>query len=70
MKTLTCADMGGPCDTAVSGATADELVAKGMDHLNTAHPDMAADVAKMTPEQMETWNKDFHTKFDATPETV
>jgi predicted small metal-binding protein len=70
MKTLTCNEMGGPCDTALSGSTPDELVGNAMEHLKAEHPEMAADVEKMTPEQTETWNKDFHAKYEAKPETV
>ena len=61
--------MGGPCEEAISGNTPDELVANGMEHLKAAHPEMAEGVAKMTPEQLEEWNKDFHAKFEAAPET-
>ena len=67
MKTLTCAEMGGPCETAISGTTADELVGNRMEHLKSAHTEMAEDVAKMTPEQLDQRNKDFHAKFDAAP---
>ena len=59
--------MGGPCDTTVSGNTADELMANGMVHLNDAHPEIAEDMSKMTPEQLETMTKDLHAKFDAAP---
>ncbi len=69
MKTMTCTQLGGPCEAALSGNTPDELVANAMTHLKETHPEMAADVAKMTPEQMEAWNKDFQAKFAATPET-
>lgn len=70
MKQMTCAQMGGPatCNTMISGNTAEEMVKNGMDHIMQAHPDMAADIKKMTPEQTTQWMADFQKKFDAAPE--
>jgi hypothetical protein len=33
MKTMTCRQMGGPCDTAFQGATADEVIKLQDQHL-------------------------------------
>ena len=70
MKTLTCAQLGGPCDAAISGNTKDELMANGMKHLEEAHPDMAAKV-KATPKDdpmMVEWNEKFNKDWDAAAE--
>jgi len=69
MKQMTCAQMGGPatCNTMISGNTAEEMVKNGMDHINQAHPEMAADIKKMTPEETTKWMADFQKKFDAAP---
>ncbi len=59
MKTLTCAQMGGPCEEKISGNTPEEMMANGMTHLESAHPEMAADVKaapKDSPTMVE-WNK-------------
>lgn len=69
MKTLTCAQLGGPCETAISGNTADEMMNVGMEHVKAAHPEMVAGITNMTPEQGETWNKEFQAKFATAPET-
>lgn len=33
MKTMTCQQLGGPCDLALSGATADDVIKKQDQHL-------------------------------------
>lgn len=69
MKQMTCAQMGGPadCTTIISGNTAEEMVKNGMVHITQAHPQMAADIKKMTPEETTSWMADFQKKFDAAP---
>ena len=70
MKTMTCAQMGGMCDEAVSGNTAEEVMTKGMKHLEEAHPEMAADVKAMPIDDpiMVAWSEKFQKDFDALPE--
>lgn len=72
MKQMTCAEMGGPatCTTLISGNTPDEMVANGMTHLESTHPDMAASVKNAKPDDpmMVKWNEDFKKKWDAAPE--
>ncbi len=68
---MTCAQMGGPatCDVVMSGNTAEEMVTNsGLPHVMQAHPEMAADIKKMTPEETSKWMSEFQAKFDALPE--
>ena len=61
MKTMTCAQMGGPCKEKIAGSTPEEMIANGMKHLEEAHPEMAAQM-KATPKDdpmMVEWNKKF-----------
>jgi predicted small metal-binding protein len=70
MKTMTCDQLGGPCDAAMSAETSDEMLAKGMAHLETAHPEMAATV-KATPADdpmMVGWAAKFAKDWENTPE--
>lgn len=70
MKTMTCRQMGGPCDAEIKGATAEEMMANGMKHLEEAHPEMAADVKAMDrndPKMVE-WSEKFAADFAAAPE--
>jgi predicted small metal-binding protein len=72
MKTMTCAQLGGPCEEQISGSTPEELLAHAMTHLETTHPEMAADVKGMSQEdpKMVEWNNKFKTDWENTPETV
>lgn len=72
MKTLTCAQMGGDCEATITGNTPEEMMANGMMHLESAHPEMAADVKAApsdSPMMME-WNKKFQEDFANAPETM
>jgi predicted small metal-binding protein len=67
MKTMTCAQMGGTCETKITGSTPDEMMMNGMKHLESAHPEMATQV-KATPKDdpsMVEWNKKFMADFAA-----
>jgi predicted small metal-binding protein len=72
MKTLTCSQLGGPCEEAVTATTQDEMMSKGMAHLESAHPDMAEKV-KSTPKDdpmMVSWMEKFQTDWDNAPDTA
>jgi hypothetical protein len=62
--------MGGPatCTAVLKGNTPEEMVADGMKHVEEAHPEMAVDIKKMTPEEMGKWMAEFKPKFDAAEE--
>jgi len=70
MKQMTCAQMGGPatCDHMITGNTAQEMADNGTAHVMEAHPEMAEDMKKMTPEDSAKWMAEFQPKFDAQPE--
>ena len=69
---MTCAAAGGPatCTAVFGGNTAEEMATNGMKHVNEAHPEMAADIAKMSPEDTAKWMTEFQSKFDALPEVA
>ena len=70
MKTLTCAQMGGPCEAKITGSTQDEMMGNAMKHLEAVHPDMAVSVKAMpeTDPTMVAWNEKFAKDFAAAPE--
>jgi hypothetical protein len=72
MKQMTCPAAGGPatCTGVLSGNTAEEMMADGMKHVQEAHPEMAGDIAKMSPEALAKWTAEFHSKFEALPEAA
>lgn len=70
MKTLTCREMGGMCDTAITADSKGEMLVKGMEHIEEAHPEMAVDIKKMSPTDplMLEWQEKFDATYDAAPE--
>jgi hypothetical protein len=62
--------MGGPatCTATLTGNTAEEMATNGMKHVEEAHPEMAADIKKMSPEDTAKWMAEFNGKFAALPE--
>lgn len=67
---MTCKQMGGPCDAPMSAASEDEMMKVGMEHLETAHPEMAADVKaapKDDPKMVE-WSEKFKKDWEETPD--
>ena len=74
MKTMTCKQMGGPCDAQIQGETADEMMVNGAMHLQTAndeaHKPALAMMEEMQnkPEEAQKWNEDFAKKFAELPE--
>ena len=69
MKTLTCKQMGGPCDAKLSAETPNEMMNVGMAHMEQAHPEMAADIKKMPKDDpaMTKWSQDFQKTWAEAP---
>jgi len=74
MKTMTCRQMGGPCDTAIHGATTEEMMTNGATHISQTndeeHKKVLVMMEKMqkNPESGKQWNDDFVKKFTELPE--
>ncbi len=69
MKTLTCRELGGPCDQKLSADTWDGMVKTMTDHVTENHPDTAKEMEKMHAEDPEAWGKEMKPKFEAAPES-
>ena len=76
MKTVTCKQMGGPCDAELKGETPEEIMQKGGEHVN----EMAAtgdeghvkakemmDSAVNNPEELKKWQDEFMQTYNAAP---
>ena len=72
MKTMSCAQMGGPCEEKITAETPDEMIAKGMVHIEASHPEMAADIKAMPQDdpKMVEWSKKFAEDWAATPDNA
>ena len=72
MKKMTCRQMGGACDTEITGATADELHENGKKHVHEAqdegHKAIVEKMKAMSDEDYKAWKTDFDSKFEALPE--
>lgn len=73
MKSMTCRQMGGSCDTLIYGNTAEEMMGNGAKHLaetNDAEHKTALSMMedmKNKPEEARKWNEDFVQKFNNLP---
>ena len=70
MKKMTCSDMGGCCDTDITGETADELSNNGKEHVNAAadsgdegHARLLEKMKSMSEDEIKAWRADFDQKF-------
>ena len=69
---MSCKMMGGPCDAKMSADSPDEMMRVGMEHLESVHPDMAADVKSMPKDdpKMVEWGKQFQKTWEETPDSM
>ena len=75
MKTITCKMMnlnkeGMGCDFPMTVSSYDELMQKGMEHMEQAHPEQAARIKSMPKNDpiMVGWEMQFKKIWEATPE--
>jgi hypothetical protein len=56
----------------MTASTSDEMMKKGMAHIESAHPQLAADIKAMPKDdpKMVAWGKKFAEDWAAAPETV
>ena len=69
---MTCAQMGGPCEEKMTTSTPAEMIGAGMQHIEAAHPEMAADIKAMPHDdpKMVAWQDTFTKTWEATPENA
>ena len=75
MKTLTCKDLGGPCEKQISADTFVEIgnacqvhVMEEISKGDGPHRDSVEKWKKMTQTEMDTMLEEFEKKFNETPE--
>ena len=76
MKTMTCREIGGPCDAPISGNTPEEMMNNGSAHVkemagsgDEEHKKVLTMMEEMqkNPEAGKAWNDEFMAKFNALP---
>lgn len=70
MKTMTCRDLGGACDTRLSAETWEQMVSVMTRHVMEEHPAVAKEMEQKHREDPKRWGRENRPKWDATPETV
>lgn len=74
MKKMTCKEMGGPCEEAMMGETAEEMMKKGKEHLegmvDDDHNDLRMKMENSTKEEKKMMKKDMEKKFEAAPDAM
>lgn len=68
MKTMTCRELGGPCDQRLTAPTWDEMVKSMTKHVMDKHPDTAAAMKKMHEADPKQWGRANKPKWDAKPD--
>lgn len=65
MKTMTCMELGGPCNQELSAETWEEMVEVMTMHVKKNHPDTEKEMEKMHSETPEKWGEEMKPKWDA-----
>jgi len=68
MKTMTCRQLGGPCDKTLFATSWDEMVKTMTKHVIENHPDTAKQMEKMHAEDPKRWGREMKPKWEATPD--
>jgi predicted small metal-binding protein len=69
MKTMTCRELGGPCDQRLEADTWDEMVKKMTAHVMKEHPGTAKEMEKMHNDDPQRWGREMKPKWEAKPQT-
>ena len=69
MKSMTCHELGGPCNQKLSASTWDEMVKTMTKHVMESHPDTAISMERMHNEDPKEWGRRMRPKWDAKPDT-
>jgi predicted small metal-binding protein len=67
MKTMTCKELGGPCDQKLSAESWDEMVHAMANHVMSNHPETAESMKKMHEADRKKWGRETKPKWDAAP---
>lgn len=75
MKTLTCRDLGGPCDHELRGSTFEEIghasrahVMNMIEHADAAHMEAADHMRRASPDEQRAMMAQFRNRFDDAPD--
>ena len=69
MKTMTCKELGGKCDQALTAGTWEEMVQAMTKHVVEKHPDVAKEMQQMHNDDPKRWGREIKPKWEAAPQT-
>jgi predicted small metal-binding protein len=67
MKTMTCKQLGGPCDERLAAESWNEMVQKMVAHVSANHPETAEEMKKMHEADPKKWGRETKPKWDSAP---
>ena len=67
MKTMTCKQLGGPCEEKLSAESWDEMVQTMVKHVSANHPETAEKMKEMHEADPKKWGRETKPKWDAAP---
>jgi predicted small metal-binding protein len=70
MKTLTCSELGGTCETTLTAASWEDMVQTMTKHVMAKHPDVAKKMEAMHNADPARWSRETKPKWDAAPEVA
>ena len=68
MKTMTCKELGGPCEKKLTAPSWDEMVKTMTAHVMQEHQQTAKDMQKMHEQDPKKWGREMRPKWDSKPE--
>lgn len=69
MKTMTCRELGGPCDRQLSARSWHEMVQAITQHVVENHPATAKQMENMHRADPQKWGREMKPKWEAKPST-
>ena len=69
MKTMSCRELGGPCDQKLSAGSWDEMVQVMTKHVMQNHPATAKHMESMHRADPKKWGREMKPKWEAKPTT-
>jgi predicted small metal-binding protein len=68
MKSMTCKQLGGPCNKKLSAATWDEMVKTMTQHVMKEHPETAKEMEQMHNDDPKRWGREMKPRWEAKPD--
>ncbi len=67
MKSMSCRELGGPCDQRLTAESWDDIVQVMTRHVMDTHPETARAMERMHKEDPKRWGREMKPKWDAKP---